>query len=130
MGKAYSEDFRLRVLERLDGGMSKMAAHKAFGVSRSTLDDWLALRSEQGHVRDKPVQRTGRGALSDRAIFGEFAARHRGSTLGQMAAAWREEKGQSLGRSTFGLALRSLGWTRKKRVSSIRSGVSRSVRCS
>src|SRR5687768_17081158 len=118
MGKAYSEDLRERVLQRLDGGLSKMQAHRTFGVSRSTLDDWLRLRQAQGHVRDTPRQRTQHGALSDLAVFGEFAARHRGATLGQMAHAWQQEHGRLLSINTFSLALQALGWTHKKRVSS------------
>ena len=121
MPKSYSEDFRLRVLERLDGGMSKMAAHRAFGISRSTLDDWLRLHEEQGHVRDKPRSDDGRGALSDVKVFGEFAALHRGATLEQMARAWQQERGQLLSRNSFSLALKALGWTRKKRASCIES---------
>ena len=46
MGKAYSQDLRLRVIAAIDGGMSKMVAHKTFCISRSTIDDWLALRAE------------------------------------------------------------------------------------
>ena len=38
MGKSYSVDLRLRVLGAVDSGMSKMAAHKLFQVSRSTID--------------------------------------------------------------------------------------------
>jgi len=125
MGKAYSEDFRLRVLERMDTGMSKMQAHRTFGISRSTLDDWLHLRQEQGHVRDKERAYRRRGALSNLEVFGEFAARHQGATLGQMAKAWHQEKGgQLLSINTFSLALQALGWTRKKRVFSTRSGAS------
>ena len=128
MGRFYSEDFRLRVLQRMDTGMSKMAAHRAFGVSRSTLDDWLRLRQEQGHVRDQCRTRRRWGALSDRAVFGEFAARHRGATLGQMAQAWQAEKGQQLSHNTFSLALKALGWTRKKGVFSTRSGARRNAK--
>jgi transposase len=128
MGRCYSEDFRLRVLQRVDEGMSKMQAHRTFGVSRSTLDDWLRLRAQQGHVGDKPRAGTRWGALSDVEVFGEFAARHQGATLGQMAKAWQHEKGQRLSRNTFSLALQALGWTRKKRVFSTRSGAKRNVR--
>ena len=103
--------------------MSKMQAHRTFGVSRSTLDDWLRLRAQQGHVRDKPRARTRRGALSDLAVFGEFAARHQGAALGQMANVWQYEKGQPLSRNTFSLALKALGWTRKKRAFSTKRGV-------
>jgi transposase len=118
MGRHYSEDFRLRVLERVDAGMNKLQAHRTFGVSRSTLDDWLRLREAQGHVRNKPRARRRDAALPDRQVFGEFAARHQGATLAQMAQAWQEEKGEQWSRNTFSLALRALGWTRKKRVSS------------
>ncbi len=65
MARYYSEDFRLRVLERIDTGMSKMQAHRSFGVSRSTLDDWLGLRAAQGHVRDKARVQVRRVALSE-----------------------------------------------------------------
>jgi hypothetical protein len=48
MGKSCSVDLRLRVLSAVDDGMSKMAAHQMFQVSRSTIDDWLKLRAETG----------------------------------------------------------------------------------
>ena len=38
MGKSYSVDLRLRVVGAIDNGMSKMAAHQLFQVSRSTID--------------------------------------------------------------------------------------------
>ena len=55
MGKAYSEDLRLKALVALDGGQTKMTIHKSFGIARSTLDDWIALREQQGHLA--PVAR-------------------------------------------------------------------------
>lgn len=114
MGRAYSEDLRLKVLKALAGGMSKMQVHKTFKVSRSTIDVWLHLRVEQGHVRDKPPRHQKRGALCDMTTFGDFADHHHGMTLRQMAAAWEQETGQHLSRNTFSLALRHLNWTRKK----------------
>ncbi len=50
MGKPYSKDLRLRVLNALNGGMNKMTAHKTFCVSRSTIDQWIALRARTGGV--------------------------------------------------------------------------------
>ncbi len=128
MARYYSEDFRLRVLERIDMGMSKMQAHRSFGVSRSTLDDWLGLRAAQGHVRDKARVQVRRGALSEGEVFGEFAARHGGATLGQMADAWQQEKGRRLSRNSFSVALKALGWTRKKRVFCTKSGARKNAR--
>lgn len=117
MGRAYSQDLRVRVLEALDGGMSKMQAHQAFRVSRSTMDDWLLLREQTGGLTPKARPgRRGRGAIADLATFEAFATRHREATLGQMQAAWEQETGQRLSQMTFSTWLRRLGWTRKKRA--------------
>jgi len=113
---SYSEDLRLKALAALDGGMKKMAVHGAFGVSRSTLDDWIALRQAQGHVRpSRSLGRTGKGFF-DAVRFEEFALHHQEKTLGQMRAAWESECGQCLSERTFSNWVRRLGWTRKKRV--------------
>ncbi len=112
MGLYYSEDFRLRVLERVDVGMSKTQAHRTFGVSRSTVDDWLRLRDEQGHVRDKPRTPKQHAALSDLKVFGEFAARHLGATLEPPWSKWLKrgnKKRESPGAATPSL-WRSRRW--------------------
>lgn len=115
MGKAYSQDLRLRVVAAIHDGMSKMVAHTTFRISRSTIDDWLVLRATQGHVQPKaPAQRGPRPAIADLEAFKTFAQRHSGSTLKQLAQAWHHETGRTLSRNTFSLALRTIGWTRKK----------------
>jgi transposase len=115
MGKAYSQDLRLRVLAAIDSGMSKMTVHMTFRISRSTIDDWLAFRSAQGHVRPNvSVQRGPQPAIPDLDVFKAFAHRHNGCTLAQMAQAWEHETGRKLSRNTFSLALKKSGWTRKK----------------
>ncbi len=118
MGKTYSEDLRLKALAALDGGMKKMAVHRAFGISRSTLDDWLGLRAHQGHVAPAPRQgRAGQGFF-DALVFEAFAVRHKEATLREMQEAWEGEQGQRLSEKTFSTWLLKLGWTRKKRASS------------
>jgi len=115
MGKSYSQDLRLRVLGALDEGMSKMAAHHVFRISRSTIDEWLARRRETGAVAvKKPKGAT--PAIADLSAFENSASRHSGCTLDQMSQAWENETGCKLSRNTFSLALRKRGWTRKKRV--------------
>ena len=116
MGKAYSQDLRLRVLAAVDSGQSKLSLHRTLGISRSTIDHWLALRQQTGSVIPKPCVVPDRRALPDEAAFADFATRHSGQTLGQMSAAWQEETGRKLSINTFSLALRRIGWTRKKRV--------------
>jgi len=119
MGKSYSVDLRLRVLGAVDNGMSKMAAHKLFKISRSTIDDWLKLRAETGAVLDRPRQEPIKPRALSGPAFSEFAATQQGATLEQMVLAWQRQHGQQLSAMSFSRALAGLGdkgWTRKKRV--------------
>ncbi len=115
MGKAYSVDLRLRVLSAIDGGLSKTQAHKTYQVSRSTIDDWLALREQTGGVHVMS-SRAGRKGLPQDEAFESFVLRHQHSTLEQMRVAWHEERKQKLSLMSFSRALRAAGYTRKKRV--------------
>jgi len=115
MGKAYSVDLRLRVLSALDGGLSKMQAHKTYQVSRSTIDHWLALREQTGRVQVIP-SRAGRKGLHQHEAFESFMRRHQHSTLEQMRIAWHEERQQAVSLMSFSRGLRAAGYTRKKRV--------------
>ncbi len=117
MGKVYSEDLRLCVLAAIDGGMSKMTAHKTFGISRTTMDDWFALRAATGSLKANISYRRGKApTINDLEAFTRFVRRYSGCTLAQMAVAWEQETGQKLTLMPFSIALRRIGWTRKKRV--------------
>ena len=119
MGKSYSVDLRLRVLGAIDNGMSKMAAHQLFQVSRSTIDDWLKLRAETAAVLDRPPQARRQPRALSSPAFSEFAATQQGATLEQMVKAWQRQHGQQLSTMSFSRALAGLGdkgWTRKKEL--------------
>lgn len=122
MGAAYSVDLRSRVLDALDGGMSKMEAHRTFRVARSTIDDWLALRAQTGQIQAIPHVRHGRvPMINDLVVFEAFATRHCHKTLEQMTRAWFEETGQRLSVMPFSDAMKKIGWTRKKSAGSTAS---------
>ncbi len=122
MGRCYSEDLRLQVLKALDGGMSKMAVHQLFGISRSTVDDWLRLRQQNGSVRPIPYKRGPARALNDAGALAAFVQAHPDLTLAEMSQLWHQQGGPRLSIVTFSKSLRRLGYTRKKRVSSSKSG--------
>ena len=122
MGKSYSTDLRERVLQAIEEGMSKGQAHRTFHLSRSTIDHWFALRERTGCLAPPPDCRTYNRQLEGKD-FEEFAHRNRHATLGEMAAAWQQEKGVSLSVMSFSRALRELGWTRKKRVGVTKSAM-------
>jgi transposase len=127
MGKAYSEDLRLKALAALDGGQTKMAIHKSFGIARSTLDDWIALRLQQGHLA--PVARAARPGhgFFNADTFEAFAHQHGHNTLGQMRLIWQQEQGQLLSEKTFSTWMARIGWTRKKSHGYTSNGMKRSV---
>ena len=54
-----SEDLRERVLRHVDGGKSKMSAHKLFGVSRMSRDRRLKLRERTGSLQARTSYRRG-----------------------------------------------------------------------
>ena len=120
MGAPYSQDLRERVLLALDSGLSKMEAHTLFRVARSTIDDWLKLREATGSVAVVPaVRRAPNAKIKDLVAFEEFASRHRHKTLRQMTGLWLQERGQSVSHNTLSLAMKKIGWTRKKSAGSI-----------
>jgi transposase len=125
MGKAYSVDLRLRVLAVIDGGLSKMQAHKTFQISRSTIDDWLKLRAQTSSVQ-APERRGGGRGLGAHEGFAAFAQRHVHSTLEQMQQAWQQETWQSVSIMSFSRALRQHGYTRKKRATATENSAQKS----
>jgi transposase len=84
----YSEDLRLRVLQAIDDGMSKMTAHKTFRVSRSTIDDWFKLREQTGSVKANTTYRRGKApTINDLQVFEETICKSLKSLRSVTAAA-------------------------------------------
>ncbi len=122
MGAAYSQDLRLRVVGAIDGGMSKMSAHKTFRVSRSTIDDWLKQREAVGHLEARVYVRRGPlPKIADLGAFEAFALAHQEKTLLGMTQQWQRETGQSVSGQTLSVTMKKIGWTRKKRALSLPS---------
>ena len=117
MGKAYSQELRLRALAAYDSGMSKMQVCRTYQFARSTLDAWLHLREQTGHVMPQISYRRGPApVLQDTPEVHQFMQGHCHSTLSELALAWEQETGQRLSTMTFCSSLRRLGYTRKKRA--------------
>ncbi len=120
MGAPYSYDLRVRVVDSIDGGMSKMTAHRTFRVSRSTIDHWLGRRESEGHFEaTRSYVRGPAPTISDPVAFEAFAWLHGGQTLKQMAALWQEQTGQSVSGQTLSVTFKRANWTRKKSVGSM-----------
>jgi transposase len=131
MGAPYSEDLRKRVLVAVDGGMSKRQVHQVFGVSRTTIDDWLKLRAETGNIKAKTDYYRGRAPMvADTPELRAFLAEHEGSTLAQLSRAWKAATGQAVSVKTFHKTLQRLGYTRKKSATGTEKATRRSAHLS
>ena len=118
----YPIELRERVISAIDEGMSKWEAHQTFKVSRSTIDDWLKLREETGSLKANTSYRRGpERAIEDTEENRTFFEEHKYKTLEQMRKAWFEKVGEWLSDVTMSKTLKRFGYTRKKRVTFMKS---------
>lgn len=113
MPAPYSDDLRTKVLAAIDRGEKKSHVSRLLGVSRNTIDLWIKRRDRTGsatatrHYRRGPAPK-----IADLEAFQAFAGEHGHLTQQQMAEQWPKP----ISNRTIGIALRRIGFTRKKRL--------------
>ena len=111
MGNPYHLNLRERVITAVRSGMTKTKARDTFDVCRQTIDNWLALEKEQGHLEPKSDYQKGHShGIPDLSGFKKHVTTHPDQTQKEMA------KDFLVGSSTIGRALQKINFTRKKRV--------------
>jgi transposase len=120
MAKAYSYDFRQKVLQAIElDGFKKSEASQLFNISRNTIDLWCKRKAETGDVQVKQRQvPSPRQKITDWEKFRTFAKAHGDKTQVEMAALWEGD----ISDRTIARALATIGWTRKKRRTGIANG--------
>ena len=127
MPAPYSDDLRQKVLDAIDSGYRKSDVSRLFNISRNTIDLWLKRREKTGSVSAIGDYRRGpQGKIADLEEFRAFAREHGHLTQKGMAAQWREP----ISDHAISKALRQIGFTRKKRVMAIKSGMKRNGKLS
>lgn len=121
MAKAYSYDFRQKVVQAIEvDGLKKSAVSQFFNLSRNTIDLWLKRKAATGDVQAKQRQAASpRQKITDWDKFRAFAKEHGSKTQVEMAALWEED----ISDRTISRALATIGWTRKKRRTGIANGM-------
>src|SRR6478672_2627405 len=110
MTSPYSYDLRGKILQAIDGGMTKSQASRVFSISRNTINFWLKRREETGDYKAKDKYQKGYvPKTADLEDFREFARRHGKKTQAEMAQAGNSE----ISARTIGKALKKIGFTRK-----------------
>ena len=119
MGKAYSHDFRQKVMQAIElNGYKKSEVSERFHISRNTINLWCQRKSATGDVQAKPRRQGSlQQKITDWEKFRAFAKVHEDKTQVEMAALWEGE----ISDRTISRALAKIGFTRKKRPTGIES---------
>lgn len=114
MAKAYSEDFRRKVIEAIElDGLKKQEASDLFRISRNTINLWFQRRAATGDLKPKPrATSPSRGKIQDWEKFRAFVAEHGDKTQAEMAELWETPVSQR----TISRALQKIGYSRKKKL--------------
>ena len=116
MGKALSEDLRVRVIAAVEGGMSRHAAAARFGIAIATAVRWLRAWNETGTTMAKPKGgdlRSHRIEAYGAVIFAAIEAQV-DITLAELAELLRRQHGASFAPSTIWRFFARHGVTVKK----------------
>jgi transposase len=113
--RAYSEDFRTKIVEATERGMSKAQAAHLFGVSLSSVKRYARM-AHQGHslapkkVPGRPLK-IGKGA---QRLLEEDIKEHPAATIADRRRFLERMVGTRLSDSTVRRLLKRLGFSRKK----------------
>ncbi|EFH89148.1 Transposase [Ktedonobacter racemifer DSM 44963] len=115
--KAYSTDLRERVVRAVKEGRPREEIMHLFGVSRATIKRYAKQHRETGDLAPKSIPgRPARKGDTLRAdLWGQLEA-NRDATLEEHCHIWEATHGQRVSAATMGRAIKSLGWTRKKKT--------------
>jgi transposase len=115
---ACSEDLRLRIIAAVDGGMSRSAAARVFGVGRATVKRYLQFRQQTGALATRP--RHGPPPTTTAALRAMLLARLEAApdaTLAEQCAWYEQTAGVRISGPMMGrVVTRHVGWTRTNRT--------------
>lgn len=123
MPAAYSYDLRKKAMEVLDEGESRETVVARFKIGRTTLWEWQQRKKETGDFQSKKLGNGGYNhKITDWNKFTEFAKKHGGKTLSEMAKFW-----SNVSIPTIHRALKKIGLTRKKRHMDTKKGMKKNA---
>lgn len=115
--KPYSEDLRTRIVQAVEGGTSKSAAARLFGVSLSSVKRYLR-RAERG-MPLAPRKGGGRPPKIDQTaekLLKEDVKERPAATVSERCRFLEHTTGKTLSASTMKRLLKRLGFSRKNGV--------------
>ncbi len=116
--RAYSADLRERIVAAVDAGQAREEVARRFGVSLTTIGNYLRLRRAAGGLAPRPRQgdRPAIGPERYAALTAQLEAAP-DATLEQHCEQWAATTGQAVSVSTMWRTIARAEWTYKKRRS-------------
>jgi transposase len=113
MAKAYSEDFRRKVMQAIEmDGLKKSEASQLFNISRNTINLWCHRKAKTGDVLPKARQTPPTpGKITDWEKFQAFVKANRDKTQTELAQLWG-----GVSQRTISRALQKIDYTRQKKT--------------
>jgi transposase len=122
MARPYSLDLRERVVEAIEGGLSRREAAELFGVSPSTAVKWMRRHQDSGSVAARAMGGDRRSRLGgERSFIEERLEAVNDLTIEELRATLREERGIVVGYGTVWRFLAKEKITLKKNRARIRA---------
>jgi transposase len=117
MAKAYSDDFRRKVMPAIElDGLKKCQASQLFNISRNTINLWFQRQAETGDIKPKQREASQHNSkIGDWQKFRNFLKEHGDKTQSEMAQIWEGEISQR----TISRALQKIGHSRQKKLTDI-----------
>jgi len=117
----FSLDLRERVIAAVKSEMHVNEVVKLFKVSQRVIYNWIKLDKKIGNLSPKTGYQKGHShKIVDWEQFKKFSLENKDCTAAKMAIKWTEMTGAKISRSTILKALKTIGFTFKKKNFSTR----------
>ena len=113
--RAYTLDFRKKVMTVYHQTQHKSNVCKKFKIARSTLDEWIALEKETQDLKPLPPIRTGRPfSIQDLDSFKAFVNNTQFSKIGDLLEPFEQKFGYQISYAVLWRGLKKIGYIQKK----------------
>lgn len=111
-----STDLRVRAVEAYELSGNKSQVCRTFNIARTTLDDWIKLKSETGSLEQKSWDRGKALGIKDLDEFRQFLEQTSFNTLKELIPLCEQRFGQLILYEHLRRAAHKVGWTHKKEL--------------
>lgn len=112
-----STDLRTRAIEAYERTGNKSQVCRTFNIARTTLDNWIQLKSETGSLDQQAWGRGRKHTILDWDAFKAFVEQTSFDTITQLVPLYEQHFGKPVDYECLRTSVHRLGLTHKKRVS-------------